>query len=206
MNNNLISTIKSVESLVIPVERKASLKPLIDYISAAMKADKPIRLNFICTHNSRRSHLSQIWAQTMANYYKVPDVICYSGGTEATAVYPQVITTLDKQGFEIIKLSQEDNSVYALKYGDSDTPIIAFSKAYDHPYNPKSSYAAIMTCNHADQNCPMIIGAEKRIPITYDDPKSFDNTDQKSAKYIERSQQIGSEMSYVFKNVSQSIS
>lgn len=204
MNNPLISTINSVESLVISPERKASLKPLINYISAAQKTGNPIRLNFICTHNSRRSHLSQIWAQTMANYYKVTDVICYSGGTEATAVYPQVISTLDAQGFEIIKLSHEDNPVYAIKYGVSDTPIIAFSKAYDHPYNPKGTYAAIMTCNHADQNCPIIIGAEQRIPVTYDDPKAFDHTDQKSAKYIERSQQIASEMSYVFKNVSPS--
>jgi arsenate reductase len=49
-----------------------------------------------------------------------------------------------------------------------------FSKKYDDEFNPKSEFAAIMTCSQADGGCPFIAGAEKRIPITYEDP--FDNT------------------------------
>ena len=58
-----------------------------------------------------------------------------------------------------------------------------------------------MTCSHADGNCPFIAGAEKRIPITYEDPKLFDNTEQQAAKYEERSLQIATEMLYIFSQI-----
>ena len=58
-----------------------------------------------------------------------------------------------------------------------------------------------MTCSHADENCPFIAGAEKRIPITYEDPKKFDNTPEQLAKYNERSLQIATELFYVFSKV-----
>ena len=86
-SNNLLvklsETIASIKTAAIPEERKALLQPLIDYIKTKNEVNEPIRLNFICTHNSRRSHLSQIWAQTMADYYGIKNVTCYSGGTEA---------------------------------------------------------------------------------------------------------------------------
>jgi arsenate reductase len=44
-----------------------------------------------------------------------------------------------------------------------------------------------------------IAGAEKRIPITYEDP--FDNTPQQAEKYQERSLQIATEMLYVFSQI-----
>jgi len=69
------------------------------------------------------------------------------------------------------------------------------------PFNPKSEFCAIMTCSQADEGCPFVPGAEKRIPITYDDPKEFDNTPQQSEKYKERSIQIASEMFYVFSKI-----
>lgn len=58
-----------------------------------------------------------------------------------------------------------------------------------------------MTCSQADGGCPFISGAEKRIAITYDDPKAFDNTDQQTEKYNERSLQIATEMFYVFSQI-----
>ena len=58
-----------------------------------------------------------------------------------------------------------------------------------------------MTCSQANANCPFIPGAEKRIPITYEDPKEFDNTPQQIKKYQERSNQIATEMLYVFSQI-----
>jgi arsenate reductase len=72
----------------ITQERKAVLQPLIDYIQIKASNQEEIRLNFICTHNSRRSHLSQVWAQTASSYFNISNVFCYSGGTEATALFP----------------------------------------------------------------------------------------------------------------------
>ncbi len=201
MFENLSKTIQSIAEISVSEERKVVLKPLADYIQNKVNTNEEIRLNFICTHNSRRSHLSQIWAQTMAFHFGIENVFCYSGGTESTALFPKVAETLTNQGFQIEKVSQEQNPVYAVKFDDNEHPIIGFSKTYFDAFNPKSNFAAIMTCSNADEGCPMVFGAEARFPIKYDDPKAFDGTEVMNEKYAERSLQIASEMHYVFSKI-----
>ena len=185
----------------ITEDRKLILQPLVDFIQNKVNNNQEIRLNLICTHNSRRSHLSQVWAQTAAAYYAVPNVFCYSGGTEATALFPMAAQTLTNQGFQITTLAEGTNSVYSIKFSENAHPVIGFSKTYDDSFNPQSQFAAIMTCSQADGGCPFIAGAEKRIPITFEDPKAFDNTPQQAEKYEERSIQIGTELFYVFSQI-----
>lgn len=198
MLENLSKTIENIDEIEVPNERKEILQPLINYIQNKINHNEEIRLNFICTHNSRRSHLSQIWAQTMAFHFTIRNVFCYSGGTEATAMFPKVGETLVNQGFEIQKLSVTENPVYTVKFDENQHPIICFSKTYFDEFNPKSQFGAIMTCNNADEGCPMVFGAEARFPIKYEDPKAFDGTEFMNEKYAERSLQIASEMHYVF--------
>lgn len=195
--------LESLDVQTIPDSRKSILVPLIEYIEEKLRNKEQINLNFICTHNSRRSHLSQVWAQVMAAYFGTPKVFTYSGGTEATAMFPVVCETLEEQGFEISPISQGKNPVYAIKYAQNAHPVIGFSKTYNHNFNPVSNFAAIMTCSQADAGCPFITGAEKRIPITYDDPKEFDGTPQQAEKYRERSLQIATELFYVFSKIDQ---
>lgn len=185
----------------ITEERKSILLPFVQYLQQKRKEGQAIRLNFICTHNSRRSHLSQVWAQVMAHHFGLLNVSCYSGGTEATALFPKVAETLATHGFQVMPLSYESNPVYAIKYDANEAAIICFSKTYDHPFNPVSHFAAIMTCNSADEACPMVLGAEARFPIKYDDPKAFDGTALQTAKYAERSLEIAQEMWWVFSRV-----
>ncbi len=196
--NELIANLKPEE---ISQERKNTLQPLVDFIQTKVSNNDAIRINFICTHNSRRSHLSQVWAQTLAHHFNIKNVTCYSGGTEATALFPMVAKTLENSGFSIEKLSENDNPIYSIKYANNEAPIIGFSKKFDNPFNPESGFAAVMTCSSADQGCPFIAGAEKRIPITFDDPKAFDNTPQQAEKYTERSIQIATELFYVFSQI-----
>lgn len=198
MLENLSKTIESIAKMAVPNERKAVLQPLVDYVQDKVNHNDEIRLNFICTHNSRRSHLSQIWAQTMAFHFGIKNVFCYSGGTEATAMFPKVAETLVHQGFDIQQLSETENPVYAVKFDKNQHSIICFSKAYFDGFNPKSAFGAIMTCNNADEGCPLVLGAEARFPIKYDDPKAFDGTELMNEKYAERSLQIASEFFYVF--------
>jgi arsenate reductase len=185
----------------IEADRKELLKPLIDFIQSKVSAQEEIRLNLICTHNSRRSHLAQIWAQAAAAHFQIANVFCYSGGTEATSMYPVVGETLKASGFKIQILSYGNNPVYAVKHSENEHPVIAFSKTYYDEFNPREGFAAIMTCSQADGGCPFIAGAEKRIAVTYDDPKEFDNTPQQAQKYHERSLQIAEEMFYVFSQI-----
>lgn len=206
MNANLSKYIEEILTKEINEERKIILQPLIDFIQEKVMYKvmykKVININFICTHNSRRSHLAQIWAQTASAHFNIPNVNCYSGGTEATALFPKVIETLANAGFESWKLSENENPVYAIKYSENALPIIGFSKKYDDAFNPVSGFAAIMTCSQADGGCPFIPGAEKRIPITFEDPKISDNTAEQNEIYKERSLQIATEMFYVFSKIS----
>jgi len=201
MNPKLTSTIENFSSENITSDRAEVLEKLISYIKDKTSKDEIIRLNFICTHNSRRSQLWQIWAQTMAYHFGIKNVNCYSGGTEARAMFPKVAETLSHQGFDILKLSETSNPVYAVKYAKNEYPVICFSKEYNHAFNPISNYAAIVTCNSADEACPIVYGAEARFPVKYDDPKVFDGTELMDAKYAERSLQIGEEMWWVFKSI-----
>lgn len=195
------NVIRSLDFKKISSERKMVLQPLIDYIQFKINSKEELRLNFICTHNSRRSHLAQIWAQTAAYYYEINNVSCYSGGTKTTALFPTVIDTLTEVGFNIESLGGVNNPVYAIKYAANEHPVIGFSKTYDNPFNPQSLFAAIMTCSQADAGCPFVAGTEKRISITYEDPKIFDATPQQAEKYQERNIQIATEINYVFSQI-----
>ena len=199
MYKNLTETIKGIIDVqTVSEERKTILQPLIDFVQQKADSAEDINLNFICTHNSRRSHLAQIWAQVASAYFDIPNVYCYSGGTEDTALFPKVAETLTNQGFNIFKIAETDNPIYAIKYSDNALPIIGFSKKYDSPFNPASAFVAIMTCSQADGGCPFIAGAEKRIPITFEDPKMSDGSTGQAQVYTERSLQIEQEMLYVF--------
>ncbi|REG98001.1 arsenate-mycothiol transferase ArsC [Flavobacterium aquicola] len=197
------TVIRSFDFEQISDERKNTLQPLVDYIQNKVNNKEEIRLNLICTHNSRRSHLSQIWAQTAGAFYNVKNLFCYSGGTEATALYPMVAETLQQTGFQIKNISEGKNPIYSIKFSANEHPVIGFSKTYDDNFNPASDYAAVMTCSSADEGCPFISGAEKRIAITFEDPKNSDETPQQKQIYQKRSLQIATEMFYVFSQIKQ---
>jgi arsenate reductase (thioredoxin) len=185
----------------ISIDRKEILKGLTTFIQQKKDAGQPVYLNFICTHNSRRSHISQLWAQAAAHYYKVENVHCYSGGTEATAFNPRALKAMKYVGFQIAVVKEGSNPVYEVTYAKDVTAITVFSKKYDDPFNHNKDFAAIMTCSHADENCPVVVGASARLPIRYNDPKKFDDTPQESTKYAERVQEIGREILYAFSQV-----
>lgn len=183
---------------LIPEDRKQILQQLAAFVKKKQKAGEKAELNFICTHNSRRSHISQIWAQTAAVYYGVNTVHCYSGGTEATAFNLRAVNAMTEVGFNIVKTIESANPHYEIYFSETQKPLIAFSKVYSDSFNPSIGYAAVMTCSHADENCPLVIGAQTRISLPFNDPKDFDNTPQEAEKYHERVLEIGREICYAF--------
>ncbi len=182
----------------IPEERKHILKQIAEFVKGKKALGEKPLFNFICTHNSRRSHLSQIWAQAAATYYGIENIQCYSGGTEATAFNIRAVKAMRDVGFKIAKTDESENPRYEVRFSDTQMPLIAFSKVYSDPFNPANGFAAVMTCSHADENCPLVIGADTRISLPFNDPKDFDGTPQESEKYYERVLEIGREICYAF--------
>jgi len=182
----------------IPEERKKNLRRISEYISSKKKAQDVINLVFICTHNSRRSIMAQLWAQLFAYYYKILDVNCFSGGTETTAFNEKAVETLQEAGFDINIKTHADNPVFDVTFSEEIDAITEYSKLFSDVSIPKDDFAAIMTCSSADEACPYVPGAESRISIPYEDPKKADDTPFQEEKYRGVSRQICLEMMFVF--------
>jgi arsenate reductase len=181
----------------IPEDRRALLKQLAAFIEQQKDSGLPVQLTFICTHNSRRSHMGQIWSAAAAKYFSIESIETFSGGTEATAFNPRAVAAMERAGFQIDNPGG-DNPRYRVHFAQGDAGVVCFSKKYDDPANPQKNFAAIMTCSQADAECPFIPGAKFRLSLPYKDPKEADGTPEESSRYDERCRQIGREMMYAF--------
>jgi len=183
---------------LIPEDRKKLLKKLALRIHKNLVKEKYAEVIFICTHNSRRSHMSHLWAQLAAYYFGIKGVRCFSGGTEATAINPRAVQALVNAGMIITELEGGSNPVYGVSFPGMADEIKVFSKRYSDPPNPVKDFHAVMTCSDADEACPVVEGALSRHAIKYEDPKKYDGTGEESVRYAEHSQQIAREMLYLF--------
>lgn len=186
----------------IEPERRENLDRLATFVRERVAAGEPAALTFICTHNSRRSQMGQIWAAVAASYYGIEGVETYSGGTESTAFNPRAVAALERAGLRIepgseADLDAEPNPHHEVRYSEARPALEAFSKTFDHEANPKDGFAAIMTCSAADAACPFVPGAALRVANPYEDPKAADGTDEERSRYDERCRQIATEMFYL---------
>lgn len=179
----------------IAPNRTELLNPLVDYL---VKHKSKCQLVFICTHNSRRSHFAQIWAQIAAIHFGFSGVKTFSGGTDATAFHPNAIAAIQRSGIGVEPAYASSVPSVRLNFSDQIQPLEVFSKVYDHPENPNTDFAAVMTCAEADEGCPVVFGADIKIPLHYQDPKVSDGTGEQDQVYDERCFQIASEMFYAF--------
>lgn len=186
----------------ISEDRKAKLCTLSAYITSKYQENSTPELIVICTHNSRRSHLGQLWLAVGAEYFNLPNLQTYSGGTEATAFHPNAVNAVQRAGFKIeTDQPEKDNPVYNISWSESMEPYQAFSTRFDEAPNPTKDFAAIMVCTEADEACPFVPGTDFRLALPFDDPKAFDGTDLQDAKYDERCKQIGTELFYALSQI-----
>ena len=212
MNNiglypELQTTVDRLSEMNIPDDRKKILQVLIDYVIDMVQEIEQLDLNFICTHNSRRSHLAMVWAQTAADIHGI-NIKSHSWGTEATAFFHRSVSALEQSWFQIEKEDESDNPIYLVKASEDKDALRCFSKTFDNDQSPKENFGAVMVCDNADTNCPVVLWWEK-ISVKYVDPKIADTwewpEEERVAHYKQRSDQIGSEMLYVFSEVSKAL-
>ncbi len=181
----------------IPDLRREELLELAGFIRETQQAAKQPQLTFICTHNSRRSHMAQLWMAAAMAYADAGKVSTYSGGTEVTAFNERAVTAMHNAGFRIKGDGANTNPTYEVRWSDEVAGSSSFSKHYAHESNPQQNFAAVMTCSQADEACPIVFGAAARFSIAYDDPKLADNTPEEAGRYAERCAQIAREMLFV---------
>jgi arsenate reductase len=116
-------------------ERRELLEKLSAYVRSKADSSEAVNLIFVCTHNSRRSHMSQLWAAAAAARYGI-DAWTYSGGTESTAFNPRAVAAIERAGFEVEKTTEARNPVYHVRMNDDMPAMTCFSKPYDNDPNP----------------------------------------------------------------------
>lgn len=187
-------------------ERKAQLEALGDYIYDKVSADEPVKLTVICTHNSRRSHIGQLWLLVAAHWYGIENLQAFSGGTEATAFNPRAVAALERAGFRFRRVAEGENPTYSasfLRGAANRAGLLLYSKKYDNEVNPSEGFAALMVCSEADRSCPVVPGAEERFSVPFDDPRYFDGTPAQATEYDKTTRQIAQEFFYAVHHAKQ---
>ena len=202
MNQELIRLINALllEFEEISDSRKKALELLASLISRRLELTGSAQILFVCTHNSRRSLLAQIWMELASIHFNMESITSYSGGTEATVFNERMVHGLLNTGFQISTKTRSSNPVYQFNpFFDvgklTDTKY--FSKTLDESPNPKSQFIAVMVCDQADESCPVIFGADHKFSLHYKDPKAFDDTESETEAYASKIREIGREILYM---------
>ncbi|GGZ62616.1 hypothetical protein [Mesonia mobilis] len=180
----------------ISEERKTDLNLFAEKIKESIQQFDKAKVIVICTHNSRRSHLGQVWLRLAAEKYNLP-IETFSGGTEATVFHPNMIEALKAAGFQVEKMEDGENPRYQINISEEDkNQEQLFSKVYSDEYNPQENFIAVMVCTEADGGCPFVAGSVARISLPYQDPKYADGTSEEKEAYQKNLKEIGREMLY----------
>jgi hypothetical protein len=177
---------------------------LAEWIATHYRPGQKLQVTMICTGNSRRSILGSTMGNVAAAYCGMPEICFHSGGTAPTACNSRTVTALREIGVQIEPTGKEaargepktENPVYRIRWGTSSGDgaafeAVEFSKKYDDPANPQQGFAALMVCGEADEACPVVKGASRRISMPYLDPKIYDGSAFEAAKYGERRDDMG---------------
>lgn len=187
----------NVQSASIMPERRELIDAMVHSIMTDLKDHEDLVLHFICTHNARRSQLAQVWASVWADHFELP-IRAISGGTEASAVHPNVLKALSSQGFEVVSHATKGH-ICRWKKGHSGTHV--FSKKWEDALPGGRPFVAVMTCSEADKECPVVSGAVSRFPLRFKDPKEFDDQPNAIEGYQTRSLEIAHELYDLFSNL-----
>lgn len=118
---------------------------------SAQSAPQPIRVLFLCTHNSARSQM----AEALLRHIGKGRFEVSSAGTEATRVHPMAIQAMSDVGIDI----SDSRSKHLNDYLGAD---------FDY---------VITVCDSANESCPIFPGDPKRIHWSFPDPSAAEGTD-----------------------------
>lgn len=113
---------------------------------------EPIRVLFLCTHNSARSQI----AEALLRHMGETDFAVFSAGTEVTRVHPLAIRVLEEEGISTDEL-----------YSKSLTTFLG--QRFD---------VVITVCDQANERCPIFPGDPERIHWSIPDPSAVTGTDE----------------------------
>lgn len=112
---------------------------------------EPIRVLYLCTHNSARSQI----AEALLRHLGGGDFAAYSAGSEATHIYPLALAVLAEGGIETHGLYSKHLRDFA-------------GQRFD---------AVITLCDRACDACPVFPGDTERLHWSFPDPSAVEGMD-----------------------------
>lgn len=204
ISNTIVSKINQLEGQVnlITAKRKEELKHLAELIVSEYDDYGEVDIIVICTENSLRSQLVQLWVKSISENYNLDFLNAFSGGTKVTSFNSNMVNALSDYGFSIEKLNDIENPGYLISQSEDDKSTdVMFSKLYDDEFNPEYDFIALIVCDVAAENCPVVEDSSHRLVLPYENVKQFDNTEEQLDKYKEKIEEIGREMMFMIMNV-----
>lgn len=183
--------ISKIEKFKPNDKSKIRLHDIIDGINSLTQKRK-LNLVFICNHNSRRSQFAQFWGEILAIHYK-KRINIFSAGIIKTEIYFQVIESIKRIGFNILKLK----SSYQINYNNQT---INLSSKLLEKIKIKN-FISIMTCSNTDASCPINLRSALNLNLYFQDPKVYDGAFNEEQKYDAICLKIASELNYIVKNL-----
>ena len=116
----------------------------------------PIRVIFICTHNSARS----IMAEALLREKGGDAFDVHSAGTEAAEVRPQTLRVLQEAGLPTGGLRSKSVTEF-------------LGQTFDY---------VVTVCDSARQTCPTFPGEGERLHWSYDDPSAVEGSEEERLK------------------------
>jgi protein-tyrosine-phosphatase len=117
--------------------------------AAGDRVAEPVRILFLCTHNSARSQMAEAIARKIGG----DSVEAYSAGTIVSELHPLTVRLL----------------------GEWDVDMSGhYSKTLDRFLGEEFDYI-ITTCDRANESCPVFPGDPKRIHWSFPDPKLIED-------------------------------
>jgi protein-tyrosine-phosphatase len=195
--HDLIDRLRSEANKILD-DRQVELDELAKNILSLLSKSAEVNVVFICTHNSRRSQLAEIWLRLAIEIMGMNNFKIASGGTEQTAFNHRMIYALEAAGFQIEKMDDSINPKYQ-QLNAEKRPFgpNMYSKVFDAVLSNTTSSMAVMVCDSAAEACPHVANATLRSELLYKDPKVSDGSESESLVYIEKVEEIGREMLYL---------
>ena len=159
---------RTTEFGLVETDRRLRLDAIASYVRSKVRQQRAASLLFLGRHNSRRSHLAQVWAQTVAAWCEVGVVISYSAGVQPTRLAPAAVDALRRAGF-VVDLGQ-DPSTAKVSFRADAPPMICYAKDYEALQVPQRNWCAVSVDAGVAAGFPALDEAEERVVLPLEDP------------------------------------
>ena len=168
-------------------KRKKRLDNIASVINENLNKTRSIV--FLCTHNSRRSQICEVWGKVFAEIYR-KKININSAGAFKTVVHSQVYESIVKCGLIVNNKKEIFFDKKKFKLNSKTTDSITMK-----------NFIAVMTCSDAEKSCPHDPKSIRNIKMFFNDPRIYDETDKMSREYLKTTTYIAEELNYIFKNI-----